>query len=82
MPGDRIARVRVVVVDHDGVIRHLHLGLTSPSTIKSELDALLATGFGYDVHTRDDNNLREFSALTRRSRGVRNCRIHGDDAAL
>jgi thiol-disulfide isomerase/thioredoxin len=30
------------VVDHDGVIRHLHLGLTSTSTIKSELDALLA----------------------------------------
>ena len=37
------------------------------------LDALLATGFGYDAHTRDDNNLREFAALTRRSRGVRRC---------
>jgi thiol-disulfide isomerase/thioredoxin len=30
------------VVDHDGVIRHLHLGLTPVSTIRAELDALLA----------------------------------------
>lgn len=37
------------------------------------VDALLATGFGYDVHSREDNNLREFSALTRRCRGVRRC---------
>jgi thiol-disulfide isomerase/thioredoxin len=31
------------VVDADGVIRHLHLGLTSSSTIKAEIDALLST---------------------------------------
>ncbi len=37
------------------------------------VDSLLATGFGYDAHTREDNNLREFAALTRRSRGVRRC---------
>jgi myo-inositol-1(or 4)-monophosphatase len=37
------------------------------------VDSLLATGFGYDAHTRADNNLREFAALTRRTRGVRRC---------
>jgi thiol-disulfide isomerase/thioredoxin len=31
------------VVDHDGVIRHLHLGLVSTQTLKGELDALLAS---------------------------------------
>lgn len=36
-------------------------------------ESLLATGFAYDVHTRDDDNLREFCALTRRTRGVRRC---------
>ena len=30
------------VVDHEGRIRHLHLGLTSASTLKAEVDALLA----------------------------------------
>ncbi len=32
---------------------------------------LLGTGFPYDTSTNPDNNLREFSALTMRSRGVR-----------
>lgn len=36
-------------------------------------DSLLATGFPYDAHTDEENNLREFSALTRRTRGVRRC---------
>jgi myo-inositol-1(or 4)-monophosphatase len=36
-------------------------------------ESLLATGFPYDSHTRDENNLREFCALTRRTQGVRRC---------
>ncbi len=45
-------------------------------------DALLATGFAYDTPTRDDNNLREFCALTRRTRGVRRCGSAALDLAL
>ncbi len=36
-------------------------------------DSLLATGFPYDIATHDENNLREFCALARRTRGVRRC---------
>jgi myo-inositol-1(or 4)-monophosphatase len=36
-------------------------------------DALLATGFAYDNARSDENNFREFCALTRRTRGVRRC---------
>jgi thiol-disulfide isomerase/thioredoxin len=31
------------IVDHDGRIRHLHLGLTSIDTVRAEVDALLAS---------------------------------------
>ena len=34
-------------------------------------EALLVTGFAYDVHTATDNNLKEFSAFTLRARGMR-----------
>lgn len=34
-------------------------------------EALLVTGFAYDVHTAKDNNLREFCAFTVRARGMR-----------
>ena len=36
-------------------------------------DALLATGFPYDVRTSPRHNLDHFAALTRASRGVRRC---------
>lgn len=36
-------------------------------------ESLMATGFPYDAHTDVENNLREFCALTRRTRGVRRC---------
>ena len=39
---------------------------------KSKLnEALLVTGFAYDVHTAKDNNLKEFCAFTLRARGMR-----------
>lgn len=34
-------------------------------------EALLVTGFAYDVHTADDNNLKEFCAFIKRARGMR-----------
>jgi myo-inositol-1(or 4)-monophosphatase len=34
-------------------------------------EALLVTGFAYDVHTAKDNNLKEFCAFTLRTRGIR-----------
>ncbi len=34
-------------------------------------EALLVTGFAYDVHTAQDNNLKEFCAFTLRARGIR-----------
>ncbi|GJL54645.1 MAG: inositol monophosphatase [Nitrospirales bacterium] len=34
-------------------------------------DALLVTGFAYDVHTVADNNLKEFCAFSLRARGMR-----------
>jgi len=34
-------------------------------------EALLVTGFAYDVHTATDNNLKEFCAFTLRTRGMR-----------
>jgi myo-inositol-1(or 4)-monophosphatase len=34
-------------------------------------EALLVTGFAYDVHTAKDNNLKEFCAFTVRTRGIR-----------
>ena len=34
-------------------------------------EALLVTGFAYDVHTAKDNNLKEFCAFTVRARGMR-----------
>jgi myo-inositol-1(or 4)-monophosphatase len=38
----------------------------------ASLDAsLLATGFPYDIRSNADNNLREYAAFARRSRGVR-----------
>jgi myo-inositol-1(or 4)-monophosphatase len=34
-------------------------------------EALLVTGFAYDIHTATDNNLKEFCAFTLRARGMR-----------
>ncbi len=34
-------------------------------------EALLVTGFAYDIHTATDNNLKEFSAFTVRAGGMR-----------
>lgn len=34
-------------------------------------EALLVTGFAYDVHTNPDNNLKEFCQFTLRARGIR-----------
>ncbi len=34
-------------------------------------EALLVTGFAYDIHTAIDNNLKEFCAFTVRARGIR-----------
>lgn len=34
-------------------------------------EALLVTGFAYDVQTAQDNNLKEFGAFTLRARGIR-----------
>ncbi len=34
-------------------------------------EALLVTGFAYDIHTATDNNLKEFCAFTVRARGMR-----------
>ncbi len=41
------------------------------STTPKLNEALLVTGFAYDVHTVVDNNLKEFSAFTLRARGIR-----------
>lgn len=35
------------------------------------VEALLATGFSYDRHTRPDNNVAEFDYMLRRCRGIR-----------
>ena len=34
-------------------------------------EALLVTGFAYDIHTVEDNNLKEFCAFSLRARGMR-----------
>ncbi len=52
------------------------------SEATSLAQALLATGFPYDNATREDDNLREFAALTRRTRGVRRCGSAALDLAL
>ena len=41
------------------------------STTPKLNEALLVTGFAYDVHTAKDNNLNEFCAFTLRARGIR-----------
>lgn len=41
------------------------------STTSKLPEALLVTGFAYDVHTANDNNLKEFCAFTLRARGIR-----------
>lgn len=41
------------------------------STAPKLAEALLVTGFPYDVHTATDNNLKECCALTLRARGMR-----------
>jgi myo-inositol-1(or 4)-monophosphatase len=41
------------------------------STTPKLNEALLVTGFAYDVHTANDNNLKEFCAFTLRARGMR-----------
>ena len=46
--------------------RPIHVSTTS--TLK---DALLVTGFAYDVHTVADNNLKEFCQFTLKARGMR-----------
>ena len=43
----------------------------SVSGTESLKDALLATGFSYDRHSRRDNNVAEFDHLLRRCRGLR-----------
>lgn len=42
-----------------------------PSNIQQLDDALLVTGFAYDVRTSPDNNLEEFCRFTLRAQGVR-----------
>ncbi|MBM4281515.1 MAG: TlpA family protein disulfide reductase, partial [Deltaproteobacteria bacterium] len=42
------------VVDHDGRIRHLHLGLTSIDTLRAELDALLASTIASPPDAQND----------------------------
>ncbi|RMH33648.1 MAG: inositol monophosphatase [Nitrospirae bacterium] len=42
-----------------------------PSDIQQLDDALLVTGFAYDVRTSPDNNLEEFCRFTLRAQGVR-----------
>jgi myo-inositol-1(or 4)-monophosphatase len=44
----------------------IHVSVTSKLN-----EALLVTGFAYDVHTAKDNNLKEFCAFTLRARGMR-----------
>jgi myo-inositol-1(or 4)-monophosphatase len=41
------------------------------STTPNLAEALLVTGFAYDIHTAPDNNLKEFCAFTLRARGMR-----------
>lgn len=41
------------------------------STTPKLAEALLVTGFAYDIHTATDNNLKEFCAFTLRARGMR-----------
>jgi len=41
------------------------------SSIANLNEALLVTGFGYDVHTSPDNNLDEFCRFTLRAQGIR-----------
>jgi len=41
------------------------------STTPKLSEALLVTGFAYDIHTATDNNLKEFCAFTLRARGMR-----------
>jgi len=41
------------------------------SSIANLHEALLVTGFGYDVHTSPDNNLDEFCRFTLRAQGIR-----------
>ena len=41
------------------------------STTPKLVDALLVTGFAYDIHTVADNNLKEFCEFSLRARGMR-----------
>ncbi len=43
------------------------------SDVGQFIDALLATGFPYDLHTSADNNLDTFVAIMRRCQAVRRC---------
>jgi myo-inositol-1(or 4)-monophosphatase len=43
------------------------------SDVSVVLDALLATGFPYDVHTSSDNNLDAFVMMMRRCQAIRRC---------
>jgi myo-inositol-1(or 4)-monophosphatase len=45
-------------------------------------EALCATGFGYDVIGKPDDNMVEFSAVVARSRGIRRCGAAALDLAL
>ena len=45
-------------------------------------DALCATGFPYDRWTSDEDNLREFTAFLKRTRGVRRCGSAAIDLCL
>jgi myo-inositol-1(or 4)-monophosphatase len=44
-----------------------------PSEVTSFEEALLATGFPYDLRTSEDNNLDAFVAIKKRSQAVRRC---------
>jgi myo-inositol-1(or 4)-monophosphatase len=46
----------------------VRLAVSSAATLDA---SLLATGFPYDIRTREDNNLREYAAFAVRARGVR-----------
>ena len=43
------------------------------SSTEELLEAMLATGFPYDVHTSDDNNLAAFGQIIRQCQAIRRC---------
>jgi myo-inositol-1(or 4)-monophosphatase len=54
----------------------------SVSRCEALSEALVATGFGYEVAGKQDGNVEEFAAVQARSRGVRRCGAAALDLAL